>query len=103
MRLVGDEDVKMKINVLIVLSIFVIIAISIACFGAEVSEKQDIAIFGLTYYNYSIPSEILGYIDSSISNVFINLKRFNVLGYGNYRIEEKDIDEFIERIREIKA
>ncbi len=72
-------------------------------FSAEISERQDLAIFGLTYYSYDIPDSVLGYVDSSISHVFINLKRFNVLGYGNYRIESRDIDDFIKRIRETQA
>ena len=72
-------------------------------YSAQVSEKQEIAIFGLTYYAYDIPDDVLGYIDSSINNVFVNMKRFNVLGYGNYRIEANDIDEFIKRIRAIQS
>lgn len=93
----------MKKMVLFVTIVSVLFLIPISFFGAEITKKQDIAILGLTYYNYSLPDEIIGYIDSSINNVFINLKRFNVLGYGNYRIEEKDIDEFIKRIKELKA
>lgn len=71
--------------------------------AVEISEKQDIAIFGLTYYSYRIPDDVLSYSDSSINHVFVNLKRFNVLGYGEYRIESQDIDDFVERIREIRA
>jgi len=72
-------------------------------FSAEVSEQQDIAIFGLTYYSYDVPTNVLGYVDSSINHVFVNLKRFNVLGYGDYRLESKDIDEFVQRIRELQT
>jgi hypothetical protein len=72
-------------------------------FSAEVSEKMDIAIFGLTYYSYDIPDNVLGYIDSSVKHEFVGLKRFNILGYGEYRMESQDIDEFVDRIREIKA
>jgi hypothetical protein len=72
-------------------------------YSAEVSEKQDIAIFGLTYYSYDIPKGVLGYTDSSINHVFINLKRFNVIGYGEYRLQSKDINRFIERIKEIRS
>ncbi len=72
-------------------------------FAAEVSEEQDIAIFGLTSYDYAIPDATLGYVDNSINNTFIGLKRFNVLGYGDYRIESGDVDEFIRRIREIRS
>ncbi|UCB45175.1 MAG: hypothetical protein JSV25_13305 [Spirochaetota bacterium] len=72
-------------------------------FSAEVSEKQDIAIFGLTHYDHDIPQGVLGYTDSSINHIFINLKRFTVIGYGDYRLESKDINRFIERIKEIRS
>ena len=74
-----------------------------AIFSVEVSERQDIAIFGLTYYSYDIPGDVLGYVDSSINYVFIKMKRFNVLGYGKYRMESGDIDDFVNRIREIQS
>lgn len=71
--------------------------------AAEISEKQDIAIFGVTHSAYTIPDDVLEYAESSINYVFINLKRFNVLGYGEYRMETGDIDDFVERIREIRT
>jgi hypothetical protein len=71
--------------------------------AVEVSESQDIAIFGLTRYSHDIPEDILGFTDSSISHVFVNLKRFNVLGYGEYRLDSADIDKFIERVKEIRS
>jgi hypothetical protein len=71
--------------------------------AAEISEKQDIAIFGLTTYSHTVPEKIIGFTDSSINNVFVNLKRFSVLGYGEYRLEEGDIDRFIERIKELRS
>ena len=80
-----------------------ILAIPCMLFSVEVSEKQDIAIFGLTYYSYEVPEDVLGYIDSSINHQFVGLKRFNVLGYDNYRLESGNIDEFIARIRELQV
>jgi hypothetical protein len=71
--------------------------------AAEISEKQDIAIFGITHSAYTIPDDVLEYAESSINYVFINLKRFNVLGYGEYRMETGDIDDFVKRIREIRS
>lgn len=71
--------------------------------AVEVSEEKDIAIFGLTAGNLSVPSEVLTYAESSIANEFIQLKRFNVLGYENYRLEAGDVEEFIERVRELQA
>ena len=71
--------------------------------AVEVSEEKDIAIFGLTAGNLSVPREVLTYAESSIVNEFIQLKRFNVLGYENYRLESGDVEEFIERVRELQA
>ena len=90
-------------HLLLLLLFFLVFSAGIPLYSAEVSERQDLAIFGLTYYSYKIPDDVLGYVDSSINHVFVNLKRFNVIGYGNYRMESKDIDEFISRIRELQA
>jgi hypothetical protein len=72
-------------------------------YAVEVSEEKDIAIFGLTADNISVPKEVLTYAESSIVNEFIQLKRFNVLGYENYRLESGDVEEFIKRVRELQA
>jgi hypothetical protein len=90
-------------RLLLYLSFFVFFTVGSLLFSAEVTEQQDLAIFGLTHYSYNIPDDVLVYVDSSINHVFVNLKRFNVLGYGNYRMESKDIDDFIQRIRELQA
>jgi len=84
-------------------AVFVFIGAAVPLFCAEVSKKQDIAIFGLTARTFDIPTDVLQYIDSSMNNVFVNLKRFNVLGFGDYRIEAEDAEEFIARIREARA
>jgi len=76
---------------------------SFLIYSAEVSEKKDIAVFGITSYSHNIPEGVLGYAESSINHVFINLKRFNIYGYGDYKIETGDIDEFIERVKEIRS
>jgi hypothetical protein len=80
-----------------------LVAAAAPLFCAEVTEKQDIAIFGLSARTYDIQTDLLRYIDSSMNNVFVNLKRFNVLGYGDYRIEAEYAEEFIARIRETRA
>ena len=92
-----------KRHLSLVATVFVFIGAAIPLFCAEVSEKQDIAIFGLTAEAFDIPTDVLLYVDTSMNNVFVNLKRFNVLGYGDYRIEAKDTEEFIARIREARA
>lgn len=80
--------------------LLVLVALSSA--GAqEISEKKDIAVFNLSYSDYSIPSGALGLVDQSIQNVFIDLGRFNVIGM-KYRLESNDIDEFIDKVKELK-
>gem|GEM_PF-1916224 len=71
--------------------------------AVEKSEERDIAIFGLTAGDLTVPDEVIIYAESSIVNEFIQLKRFNVLGYENYRLEEQDVEEFIDRVRELQA
>jgi hypothetical protein len=71
--------------------------------AVEVSEERDIAIFGLSSGEISVPEELIVYAESSIANEFIELKRFNVLGYENYKLEEEDVAAFIDRVRELQA
>ncbi|RKX90912.1 MAG: hypothetical protein DRP84_12405 [Spirochaetes bacterium] len=71
--------------------------------SAEISEKKDIAIFGVSSHVTNVSEDLILYIDSSINHYFIKQKRFNVLGYGDYRLKSESIDNFIERIREIRA
>jgi hypothetical protein len=84
-------------------AVLVFIGAAFPLFSAEVSEKKDIAIFGLAARTFDIPTDVIPYIDNSINNAFVNLKRFNVLGYGDYRIEAEYAEEFIARIREARA
>ncbi len=78
------------------------VLLAITSVGAqEISEKKDIAVFNLSYSDYSIPSGALGLVDQSIQNVFVDLGRFNIIGM-KYRLESNDIDEFISKIKELK-
>ncbi len=70
-------------------------------FGQEISEKKEIAIFGLSYTDWSIPDGALGLVDQSIQNVFINLKRFDIIGMS-YKLDAGDISGFIEEIKKVK-
>lgn len=70
-------------------------------FGQEISEKKEIAIFGLSYTDWSIPDGAMGLVDQSIQNVFINLKRFDIIGMS-YRLDAGDISGFIEEIKRVK-
>jgi hypothetical protein len=84
-------------RLLFIAFLFIFITTSGMVFSAEVSGEQDIAIFGLTTYDYKVPDEVIGYVHSSINHEFVSLKRFKVIGYGDYRLESKDIDDFINR------
>lgn len=67
----------------------------------QVSRKKDIAVFRLSYYQWDIPSSVLGGIDEEIRGVFVNLGRFNVIGMTQ-RLEPGDLNAFIDRIRSYK-
>jgi hypothetical protein len=88
----------LKKTLIIFLLIVVIFSYS---FGQEISEKKEIAIFGLSYTDWSIPDGALGLVDQSIQNVFINLKRFDIIGM-EYRLDAGDISGFTDAIKQIK-
>jgi hypothetical protein len=67
----------------------------------EISEKKDIAVFSLSYADWSIPSGALGLVDQSLQSVFIDLGRFNIYGM-TYRLEGNDIQTFINEIKKYK-
>jgi len=67
----------------------------------EISEKQEVAVFRLSYYDYDIPNSALGSIDEEIKAVFINIGRFDVIGM-TYRLSLDDVNAFIDRIKEYK-
>jgi hypothetical protein len=67
----------------------------------EISEKKDIAIFNLSYTDWTIPSGALGLVDQKIQNVFVDLGRFNILGLS-YRLQAQDIQRFIDKVKELK-
>ena len=68
---------------------------------AEISKKQDVAVFALGYYGYNIPLEVLANVDAEIQGVFVNLGRFNVLGQTE-RFSSKDVQDFINLIQTAK-
>ena len=90
-------------KIYIVAIILLILSVAAGLEAIEVSEEQDIAIFGLTADDFAVPEELIIYTESSIANEFIQLKRFNVLGYENYRLGEEDVEAFIDRVRELQA
>lgn len=90
-------------KIYIVATILLTMSVAAGLEAIEVSEEQDIAIFGLTADDFAVPEELIIYTESSIANEFIQLKRFNVLGYENYRLGEEDVEAFIDRVRELQA
>jgi hypothetical protein len=68
---------------------------------AEVSKKQDIAVFALGYHGFDIPQETLATVDAEIQGVFVNLGRFNVFGNAE-RFSSKDAQAFIDSLKNLK-
>jgi hypothetical protein len=83
-------------------AVLLILTVAVCALSAqEISEKQDIAVFSLSYADWSIPSGALGLVDQSIQNVFIDLGRFNIYGM-TYRLQGNDIQTFIDQIKKYK-
>ncbi len=84
-------------------ALLIILGLTLAplSFSQEVSEKQDLAVFRLSYYDYDIPQAALGSIDEELKAVFINIGRFRVIGM-KYRLSQDDVGEFIDKIKELK-
>jgi hypothetical protein len=87
-----------KRTLIILILVFVCFSLS---FGQEISEKKEIAIFSLSYSDWSIPDGALGLVDQSMQSVFINLKRFDIIGM-TYRLNSSDISGFIQEIQKVK-
>ena len=75
--------------------------ITISATAQEISERKEIAVFRLSYYDYTIPNSALGSIDEEMKSVFINLGRFDILGM-NLRLADADVYSFIDRLKEYK-
>ncbi len=76
-------------------------AMSLAAQAPTVSEKKDVAIFALGYYGWAIPLEALGNIDIEIQKVFVDLGRFNILGYSE-RLSSGGLQQFIATLKKAK-
>jgi hypothetical protein len=94
---------SMKGRLLVISTFLCVISAARILDAAEVSQERDIAIFGISTDGSAVPSDVLTYTESSIGNEFIKLKRFNVLGYETYRLDAGDVEEFVERVRELQA
>src|SRR5512136_1123956 len=76
-------------------------AAQLAAQAPTVSEKKDVAIFALGYYGWAIPQETLGSIDQEIQKVFVDLGRFNILGYAE-RFSSGGLQDFIATLKKAK-
>jgi hypothetical protein len=76
-------------------------AAPLAAQAPTVSEKKDVAIFALGYYGWAIPQETLGSIDQEIQKVFVDLGRFNILGYAE-RFSSGGVQDFIATLKKAK-
>ena len=85
----------------VVALLLLILAVAPLAVAQQVSQKKDIAVFRLSYYQWDIPDSVLGGIDEEIRGVFVNIGRFNVLGMTQ-RLEPGDLSQFIDRIKAFK-
>lgn len=85
----------------IVLSLILFSLGSVFAEEAKVSEKQPLAIFSLGYYGYNIPKQALGSIDAELVRVFVDLKRFDILGFEQ-RLKTADVTKFIADLKKYK-
>jgi hypothetical protein len=67
----------------------------------ELSEKKDLAIFGLGFYGWAIPLEALGTINMQTRKVFTDLGRFNVIGFEE-SLSNIGLSEFIAAVKKVK-
>jgi hypothetical protein len=84
-----------------VVAALLLLAMAPLTFAQQVSQKKDLAVFRLSYYQWDIPDSVLGGIDEELKGVFVNIGRFNVLGMSQ-RLEPGDLNEFIDTIKEFK-
>ncbi len=85
----------------VVSALLLVLAIAPLATAQQVSQRKDIAVFRLSYYQWDIPDSVLGGIDEELKGVFVNIGRFNVLGMSQ-RLEPGDLNEFIDKIRQYK-
>jgi hypothetical protein len=81
----------------------VVLLMGFAVLGAQpqVSSKQEIAVFALSYYGWFIPSQALGTIDLKIQQVFSEIGRFTVFGSAQ-RLSSGGVQQFIDTLRQAK-
>ena len=81
-----------------VLLLFFLITAAVS--AQDVSEKQEIAVFALSYSDWSIPSGALSMVDQQLIEAITGLGRFSVKGL-DFRLNSSDVSDFIETIRSV--
>ena len=84
---------------IVIIAALLIFAQTAGC--QEISEKKEIAVFSLSYYQWQVPGGALSLVDDQIRDVFSGLGRFDVIGM-EYRLDSLGVDEFIAKIKEVK-
>ncbi|MEL3913690.1 hypothetical protein [Treponema pedis] len=72
--------------------LFLILAAG-AIFAQSISKKQDIAVFPLSYYGWTIPEILYEGIDAEIMRNFFALERFNIIAM-EHRFSALDLETF---------
>jgi hypothetical protein len=67
----------------------------------EIGEKQDLTIFDISYFKADLDPGVVNSVDTEISQVFINLGRFNVIGM-EFRLDAADVTDFAEQVKNLK-
>lgn len=67
----------------------------------QVSQKQDLTIFDISFYGPNIDRRLVEGVDARIRQVFVNLGRFNVIGL-TYRLDAVNVEDFLNKIRAAK-
>jgi hypothetical protein len=84
-------------RLVLVLSLFPVLLLP----SQEISEKKELALFKLGHAAWDIPMEVLAGVDEQIKGVFINIRRFDVIGM-NQRLEADDVMGFTDKIKSLK-
>lgn len=92
----------MKLYLRYTLGLILILTASAGLFAqAEVSERQELAIFSLGFYGHNIPADALGTIDIEMQRVFLDLGRFTIMGMTQ-RFDSGSVNDFIDAIKRSK-
>jgi hypothetical protein len=67
----------------------------------EIREKKDLTIFDISYFKADLDPGVVNSVDTEISQVFINLGRFNVIGM-EFRLDAANVTDFAEQVKALK-